>query len=161
MFSIIKSVKEVLPENNLTYVMGIGSPLEILGAVESGADCFDSAYPTRMARHGKIFTSKGSIEIDHSSQRNSFSSLDENCDCFVCKKYSKAYLAHLFRTHEQNGAMLLSYHNTFFITNLMKNIRLAIKEGNFNKFKKEFELNYKVKKAKIAKPEVKKQEIIN
>jgi len=145
MFSIIKSVKDVLPENNLTYVMGIGSPLEILGAVECGADCFDSAYPTRMARHGKIFTHAGTIEIDHAAHRHAFEPLDAGCDCFVCKNYSRAYLAHLFRTHEQNGLMLLSYHNTFFITSLMKNIRTAISEGNFGKFKKEFELNYKVK----------------
>lgn len=145
MYSIIRSVKEVLPENNCTYVMGIGSPLELLNAVSCGADCFDSAYPTRMARHGKVFTSKGTIEIDHSKHRTSFFPLDNDCNCFVCKKYSRAYLSHLYKTHEQNGLMLLSYHNTFFISNLMEKIRLSIKENNFGKFKGEFEKNYKKK----------------
>ncbi len=143
MYSIIRSVKEVLPENNFTYVMGIGSPLELLNAVACGADCFDSAYPTRMARHGKVFTHSGPIEIDQANNRKSFAPLDSECNCFVCKNYSRAYLSHLFRTHEQNGPMLLSYHNTFFIINLMKNIRSAIKENNFSNFKKEFENKYK------------------
>lgn len=146
MYKIISESKKVIPENKIVYVMGIGSPLELLNAISNGADCFDSAYPTRMARHGKVFTSNGTIEIDHSVHRKDFSSLDKECSCFVCKTHSRAYLAHLFRTHEQNGTMLLSYHNTFFITNLIKNIRTSIKEGNFEKVKKEFESKYVVKK---------------
>ena len=145
MFSIISSVKEVLPENNLTYVMGIGSPIEILGAVENGADCFDSAYPTRMARHGLIFTSGGQIKIDKAKFKEDFSPIDKDCDCFVCKNHTRAYLHHLFKTYEQNGLMLLSYHNTYFIANLMKNIRTSIKGNSFEKFKKEFEQKYVVK----------------
>ncbi len=145
MFSIIKSVKEVLPENNLTYVMGIGSPLELLGAIENGADCFDSAYPTRMARHGLIFTHRGQIKIDKAKFKEDFSSLDLACDCFVCKNYSIAYLHHLFKTYEQNGLMLLSYHNTYFISDLIRKIRVSIKEGSFEKFKKEFVRNYSAK----------------
>jgi queuine tRNA-ribosyltransferase len=142
MCKIIKGVKKILPENNCTYIMGIGSPIEILGAVELGADCFDSAYPTRMARHGLIFTSSGQIKIDRSIYKNNFSSIDNSCDCFVCKNYSLAYLHHLFKTHEQNAHILLSYHNMHFIQNLMKNIRLSIKENNFNKFKKSFEKEF-------------------
>ncbi|MDD4250582.1 MAG: tRNA guanosine(34) transglycosylase Tgt [Candidatus ainarchaeum sp.] len=142
MFNIIKQTKKVLPENNCTYVMGIGSPLEILNCVSVGVDCFDSAYPTRMARHGLIFTSVGNIQIDKSINKNSFLPLDDSCDCFVCKTYSRAYLHHLFKTHEQNAHILLSYHNIYFIQNLIKNIRVSIKENNFNIFKKEFELKY-------------------
>jgi len=142
MYSIISAVKEVLPEDNFTYIMGIGSPLELLNAVSHGADCFDSAYPTRMARHGLIFTSCGQIKIDRAIHRENFSSLDTECNCFVCKTHSRAYLHHLFKAQEQNGLMLLSYHNTFFIANLMKNIRLAIKENRFEEFKKEFEKKY-------------------
>ena len=142
MFRIIKGVKKVLPENNCTYVMGIGSPLEILGAVANGADCFDSAYPTRMARHGKIFTARGAIQIDKAIYKEDFSSLDKNCNCEICKNYTKSYLHHLFKTYEQNAHILLSIHNVYFIQNLIKNIRTSINEDNFNKFKKDFEKNY-------------------
>jgi queuine tRNA-ribosyltransferase len=145
MYSIISEVKKVLPENNATYIMGIGSPIEILNAVSNGADMFDSAYPTRMARHGLIFTHKGQIKIDRATHKHSFVSLDSDCDCFVCKNHSRAYLHHLFKTYEQNGLMLLSYHNTYFMTNLMKEIRLAINEHRFEKFKEEFEKNYSKK----------------
>ena len=142
MCRIIKSTKKVLPENNPTYVMGIGSPLELIAAVNSGADMFDSAYPTRMARHGKIFTSKGPIQINRGKYKQDFKPVDKKCDCYVCKNYSRAYLHHLFKTYEQNGEMLLSYHNTYFITNMMKNIRKAIAGQRFPKFKKEFETKY-------------------
>ena len=146
MYRIIKAVKKVLPSDNPTYVMGIGSPLEILGAIANGADCFDSAYPTRMARHGKIFTSCGAIQIDKAVNKKAFTPLDKNCDCFVCKEYSRAYLHHLYKTYEQNAHILLSYHNIYFIQNLIKNIRVAIKENEFGKFKKKFELEYTGKK---------------
>lgn len=145
MYSIISEVKKVLPIDNPTYIMGIGSPIEILNAVENGADMFDSAYPTRMARHGLIFTHKGQIKIDRSMYKESFVSLDSDCDCFVCKNHTRAYLHHLFKTYEQNGLMLLSYHNTYFMTNLLKEIRLAIKENRFEKFKSDFEKKYSSK----------------
>jgi queuine tRNA-ribosyltransferase len=142
MYSIISEVKKVLPIDNPTYIMGIGSPIEILNAVNNGADMFDSAYPTRMARHGLIFTHKGQIKIDRAIHKESFVSLDSACDCFVCKNHTRAYLHHLFKTYEQNGLMLLSYHNTYFMTNLLKEIRLAIKENRFEKYKSDFEKNY-------------------
>ncbi len=145
MYSIIAAVKEVLPKDNFTYIMGIGSPLEILNCVENGADCFDSAYPTRMARHGLIFTSTGQIKIDRAIHKEDFSPIDKDCDCFVCKNHTRAYLHHLFKTYEQNGLMLLSYHNTYFIANLIKEIRISIKENRFEKFKKDFEQKYKFK----------------
>ncbi len=145
MYSIISEVKKVLPKDNPTYIMGIGSPIEILNAVSNGADMFDSAYPTRMARHGLIFTHKGQIKIDRAMYKESFVPIDSECDCFVCKNHTRAYLHHLFKTYEQNGLMLLSYHNTYFMTNLLKEIRLAIKENRFEKFKEDFEKKYVVK----------------
>ncbi|HNV00944.1 MAG TPA: tRNA guanosine(34) transglycosylase Tgt [archaeon] len=145
MYNVISASKKVIPENKPVYIMGIGSPLELLNGVSNGADIFDSAYPTRMARHGLIFTFSGPIKIDRGIHKESFAPLDKECNCFVCKNYSRAYLHHLFKTHEQNGLMLLSYHNTFFVTNLMKNIRTSINEGTFGKFKKEFESKYKKK----------------
>jgi queuine tRNA-ribosyltransferase len=146
MYKITKYSKKFVAKNRPIYLMGVGSPLEILELFSLGVDIFDSAYPTRMARHGRIFTSTGIVEIDFSKYKQDFSPLDKNCDCFVCKNHSRAYLHHLFKTYEQNGLMLLSYHNTFFIANLMKNIRASLKEGTFEKFKKEFEKNYKSKK---------------
>ncbi|MDD3083525.1 MAG: tRNA guanosine(34) transglycosylase Tgt [Candidatus ainarchaeum sp.] len=146
MYSIIRSVKKVLPENNFTYIMGIGSPLELINAVSNGADCFDSNYPMRMARHGKIFTSNGSIDIGKTKFKSDFNPLDNNCNCFVCKNYSRSYLHHLFKTYEQNAHIFLTYHNLFFISGLFKNIRISINENNFNNFKKNFVLNYGGKK---------------
>lgn len=143
MCRIIKEVKKVLPKNNPTYVMGIGSPLELVNAVANGADCFDSAYPTRMARHGLIFTKNGPIKIEKAIHKNSFVPIDESCDCIVCKNHSRAYLHHLYKTHEQNAHLLLSYHNLFFISNLIKEIQKSIDENHFLDFKKEFEKNYK------------------
>lgn len=142
MYDMTQITKEIISENLPVYLMGVGSPLEILNLVERGVDIFDSAYPTRMARHGLIFTHKGQIKIDRAVHKESFEPLDSKCNCFVCKNHSRAYLHHLFKTYEQNGLMLLSYHNTFFIANLIKDIRVAIKENNFEKLKKEFELNY-------------------
>ena len=142
MYRIIREVKKVLPENNCTYVMGIGSPIEILNAVANGADCFDSAYPTRMARHGKIFTSSGTIQIDKAIHKESFVPLDKDCSCPVCHEHTRAYLHHLYKTYEQNAYILLSYHNIYFIQNLIKNIRTSIKENEFDKFKISFEKKY-------------------
>jgi len=146
MYDMTEVTKSVISENLPVYLMGVGSPLEILNLVERGVDVFDSAYPTRMARHGLIFTHKGQIKIDKAIHKSSFVPLDSTCSCFVCKNHSRAYLHHLFKTYEQNGLMLLSYHNTFFIANLLKNIRTAIKENSFEKFKKDFECGYKDKK---------------
>jgi queuine tRNA-ribosyltransferase len=137
--------KKFILKERVIYMMGVGSPIELLNLVEHGADIFDSAYPTRMARHGHIMTHKGAVRIDRSTHKESFISLDSECDCFVCKNHTRAYLHHLVKTHEQSGLMLLSYHNTYFIAKLMQEIRTAIKENNFEKFKKDFELKYKVR----------------
>jgi len=146
MYPIIAASKKVIPKDLPVYVMGIGSPLELLNAIAEGVDIFDSAYPTRMARHGLIFTHKGQIKIDRSIHKESFFALDVDCDCFVCKNHTRAYLHHLFKTYEQNGLLLLSYHNTYFISQLVKNIRTAINEDNFEKFKKGFVDKYKLNK---------------
>ncbi|MFA6268192.1 MAG: tRNA guanosine(34) transglycosylase Tgt [archaeon] len=146
MFDITEFSKKFVAKDRPIYLMGVGSPLEILGLVERGVDIFDSAYPTRMARHGKIFTRGGCVQINKSNYKSDFSSLDEKCDCFVCKSHSKSYLHHLYKTYEQNGLMLLSYHNTFFIANLIKEIRVAIKENRFEQYKSDFIKNYKSKR---------------
>ncbi|MEI7961466.1 MAG: tRNA guanosine(34) transglycosylase Tgt, partial [archaeon] len=143
MYPIIAASKKVIPQELPVYVMGIGSPLELLNAITEGVDIFDSAYPTRMARHGLIFSRRGQFKIDKSVHKESFIPLDSDCNCFVCKNHSRAYLHHLYKTYEQNGLMLLSYHNTYFIANLIKEIRVAINENSFEKFKIAFEQKYK------------------
>ncbi len=102
MYKVTKYSKKFVAENRPIYLMGVGSPLEILNLVSLGADIFDSAYPTRMARHGKIFTSTGTVQINRGKYKQNFSSLDKECNCFVCKNHSKAYLHHLYKTNEQN-----------------------------------------------------------
>jgi queuine tRNA-ribosyltransferase len=144
MYSLASFSKKFVSPSRPIYLMGVGSPLELLNLVERGVDIFDSAYPTRMARHGLIFTSTGQIKIDKSLYKEDFSPLDSGCDCFVCRNHSRAYLHHLFKTYEQNGHLLLSFHNLYFIAKLMCQIRVSIKENNFEKFKKEFEEKYKL-----------------
>ena len=120
------------------YVMGLGSPAEILEAIALGVDTFDSVYPTRNARHGQLFTLDGHINIENSCFRDDLSPIDANCKCDVCKRYSRAYIHHLFRTRERLGMRLASYHNLYFMQNLMKEVRKAIKDNEFNEFKENF-----------------------
>lgn len=104
---------------------------------------FDSVYPMRMARHGLILTSKGPLKIEKGKYKEDFSKVDVDCGCELCENHTKAYLHHLFKTHEQNAHILASVHNLTFISNLIKNSRLAIKNKKFKKFKKDFEKKYK------------------
>ena len=127
-----------MPEEKPKYLMGVGSPKEIIEAVEQGVDIFDSVWPTRNARHGKIFTSEGYLEIEKSKHKNSLESLDKTCNCKVCKTYTKSYLHHLFKANEPLGKKLLSYHNLFFLQNLMQKIRQAIKANKFKELKNEY-----------------------
>lgn len=138
MKEMIKISIENMPEAKPKYLMGVGSPKEILGAVEQGVDIFDSVWPTRNARHGKIFTQEGYLEIDKSANKNSLEPLDKSCDCKVCKTYTRAYLHHLHKTNEPLGKKLLTYHNLFFMQILMKKIRQAIKDDKFEELKDEY-----------------------
>ncbi|MFH1802442.1 MAG: tRNA guanosine(34) transglycosylase Tgt [archaeon] len=135
MKEMIKISIENMPEDKPRYLMGVGSPKEIIEAVEQGVDIFDSVWPTRNARHGKIFTSEGYIEIDKSTFKESLEPLDKTCTCRVCKTHTRAYLHHLIKTNEPTGKKLLSYHNLFFLQTMMKKIRAAIKGGKFKELK--------------------------
>ena len=126
-----------LPEDKPRYEMGIGAINDILEAVERGVDMFDCVLPTRIARHGTLMTSQGRITIRKQMYKDDFTPLDPNCDCECCKKYTKAYLHHLYRANEGLGNRLMSIHNLRFLIKLMEDIRLAIKEDRFVQFKKE------------------------
>ncbi|MBS3175303.1 tRNA guanosine(34) transglycosylase Tgt [Candidatus Woesearchaeota archaeon] len=133
------------------YLMGVGSPEDLIDCVGLGIDCFDSRFPTMNARHGGIFTSQGKINIEKVQYKNDENPLDENCKCPVCKKFSKAFIHHLYRTHEPIRDRYGNIHNLYFIQNLMKDIRKSIKNNEFNQFKKDFFKNYKLNKNKNTK----------
>lgn len=132
----------LLHKDKPRYLMGVGSPDYLFEAVERGIDMADCVLPTRMARHGAFLTSKGQLTIKNAKYKKDFTPIDENCDCYTCRNYSKAYIRHLFNEKEILGARLASIHNLFFLINLMKSIRISIKEDNFINFKKEFYENY-------------------
>lgn len=138
MEEMIKIATKILPENKPRYLMGVGSPMEIIKAVENGVDIFDSVWPTRIARHGEVMTKNGSYDITKKEFQLDLNPLDKNCKCKVCKKYTKSYIHHLYRVKEPLAMKLLSYHNLAFIQNLMKEIRESIKIGKFKEIKKKY-----------------------
>ena len=142
---VLAYTAEALPENKPRYVMGIGTPDFILEAVENGTDMFDCVLPTRNARNGSYFTHDGPLSIKREQFKNDFSPIDSECGCMVCRQYSRAYLRHLYKNDEILSSMLASYHNLYFLNDLVKNIRKAINEDRFADFKKEFLLRYSAK----------------
>lgn len=131
-----------LPDEKPRYVMGIGTPEYILNAIEHGIDMFDCVLLTREARNGRVYTRQGPLNIKKAENRMDFSPIDKECGCKVCREYSRAYLRHLFKTGEILCSMLTSYHNLYFINELVENSRRAIEQGRFLDFKREFLLRY-------------------
>ena len=132
----------LLPKELPRYVMGIGTPEYVLGAIEHGVDMFDCVFPTRNARNGNVFTRQGAFALKKADNRLDFSPIDKECGCKVCRSYSRAYLRHLFRTREITCSILASYHNLYFMNELVKNAREAIMENRFTVFKKDFLKRY-------------------
>jgi queuine tRNA-ribosyltransferase len=141
-YNIISSLLEDLPENRPRYLMGLGSPPEILDSVEMGIDLFDCVMPTRYGRNGTAFTSQGKITVRNAIFSKDLNPLDKNCDCYTCKNFSRAYLRHLFNAKEMLGPRLVSFHNVYFYLNLMRKIRTAISQDRFKEFKEEFLSQY-------------------
>ena len=137
-YKMINSQVKHFPENKPRYLMGVGSPVQLINAIYAGADCFDSTFPTQNARHNTLFTSKGKVVIKNAKYKNDLKPIDKDCDCYVCKNYTRAHIRHLMRVGEANGLRYCTYHNIYFLNNLMKQIRISIKENRLNKFKKEF-----------------------
>ncbi len=135
-----------LPFDKPRYLMGIGSIDFILEGIEKGVDMFDCVLPTRIARHGALMTSKGRVNIRDAKYKEDFSPLDDECDCYTCKNYTKAYLRHLYVADETFGKRLLSIHNIRFLIHLMEEARTAIKEDRFLAFKEEMLKKYGSKK---------------
>ena len=139
-----------LPKEKAKYVMGIGTPDYILDAVHSGIDMFDCVLPTRNARNGSYFTRDGNLPIKQERFARDFSPVDPECNCKVCKNYTRAYLRHLFKSQEILGSMLASYHNLYFLHNMMAEIRNAIQENRFEEYRTNFLKRYHSNKWKLA-----------
>ncbi len=142
MYDIIENVEPHMPKEKIRYLMGVGTPVNILNAVERGVDLFDCVMPSRNARHGHLFTSKGIININNKKYERDMTPIDENCGCPVCKRYSKAYIRHLLKSQEMLSGRLLVMHNLWFYNTLMEDIREALDNGNFAEFKREREEIY-------------------
>lgn len=142
MSTAVKWVNEILPEEKPRHLLGIGEPEDLFMGVENGVDLFDCVGPTRIARNGTLFTKNGKINITNAKFVKDFNKVEEDCECYTCKNYTRSYLSHLFRAKEMLGATLASIHNVYFITNLVKNMRQAIIDGSFDEYKKEFLASY-------------------
>lgn len=142
MYDVLDNVMPVAPKDKIRYLMGVGTPLNILNAVERGVDLFDCVMPSRNARHGHLFTSYGIININNKKYERDMLPIDENCGCPVCRRYSKAYIRHLLKADEMLSGRLLVLHNLYFYNHLMEDIRNALENGRFAEFKKEKEEIY-------------------
>ena len=146
MYKMIDYAIEYLPEDKSRYLMGVGDPIDILEGVQRGVDMFDCVHPTRLARHGHAFTRHGKINVRNNKFKDDFTPIEEVCDCYACKSYTKAYIRHLLVANETFGARLLSIHNIRFLIRLTEEIREAIKENRLLEYKEEFTNRYGVKK---------------
>ena len=138
MYEIMEWTMPLLPENQPRYVMGVGTPENLVEGVRRGVDMFDCVMPTRNARNGALFTSKGKISIKNARFRDDSSPLDEECSCYTCRNYSRAYLSHLFHAREILSYHLNTIHNLHYYLNLMADIRGAIETDSFTRFRHDF-----------------------
>ncbi len=138
MHSLIKSSIPHFPEDKPRYLMGVGSPDDLLECISMGVDCFDSTFPTQNARHSTLLTWKGRLRIDRKEYSDDFRPVDSSCDCYVCRNYSRAYIQHLLRANEAVGKKLATYHNVYFVQELIRKSREAILENRFDSFRKRF-----------------------
>jgi len=138
MWEMVDTVMDILPSERPRYLMGLGFPEDIVEGVRRGIDMFDCVIPTRHARNGSLFTSHGRINIKHARYTKDPKPIDETCTCYTCRTFSRAYLRHLFVSHELSSYYLNTLHNLSFYTNLVKQIRNAIAEGTFESFYNNF-----------------------
>ncbi len=138
MFKVLNHLAPEMPQNKPHYLMGVGKPEDIVEAVLRGVDMFDCVMPTRNARNGHLFTSRGVVKIRNAVHRHDTGPLDENCDCYTCTNFSRAYLHHLDKCGEILGAQLNTIHNLRYYQNLMRSIREAIEQSRFPEFVAEF-----------------------
>lgn len=144
-FLVVKQLKKLIPENKPVYMMGIGEPVEILKCISEGIDIFDSRMPTQNARRGTLFTSKGKLKIFRSEYKFDKTPIDKECSCFVCKNYSKSFIRFQMIHDEITGKKLATFHNLYFLQELIKKAKQKIREGKFERFLKGVERSIKDK----------------
>lgn len=137
MYNIIEKTTPYLPKNKPTYLMGVGTPANILEAVDRGVDFFDCVYPSRNGRHGHVYTHRGKINLFNAQYELDNEPIEEGCGCPACKNYSKAYIRHLLKAKEMLGMRLCVLHNLYFYNHLMEDIRTAIEEHRYSEFKRQ------------------------
>ncbi len=142
MYKMIDYGIKYLPEDKVRYLMGVGDPIDIIEGTIRGIDIFDCVLPTRIARHGQAFTREGKINFNNAKYKEDFTPVEEGCDCYTCKNYTKAYIRHLITTDEMLGGRLLSIHNIRFLIKLTEELREAIKENRILEYREEFISKY-------------------
>lgn len=143
MYEMLDTLRPYYPDDQPRYLMGVGSPDCLVEGIMRGIDMFDCVLPTRMARNGTAFTRDGNLTIRNATFAEDFAPVEEDCDCYCCRNFSRAYIRHLIKSDEILGGKLLSIHNIRFLTRLMEDIRQAIMEDRFGDFYREFTARYK------------------
>ncbi|MCR5586321.1 MAG: tRNA guanosine(34) transglycosylase Tgt [Lachnospiraceae bacterium] len=143
MYDVLDETVPYLPKDKPVYLMGVGTPENILEAVARGVDFFDCVYPSRNGRHGHAYTSKGKLNLLNAKFERDDRPIDEECDCPVCKRYSRSYVRHLLKAKETLGLRFMVTHNLCFYNHLMEQIREAIKEGRFDEFRRQKEEDFR------------------
>jgi len=138
MMEVLSYLPDHMPEDKPRYLMGVGTPLDLLEGVASGVDMFDCVMPSRNARNGYLFTSEGVVKIRNAKYKKDTGPLDPNCGCLTCRNYSRSYLHHLQKTNEILGSRLNTLHNLFYYQELMRSMRSAIQTNTFSTFRKSF-----------------------
>lgn len=139
---LLQNFVKNMPENKPRYFMGLGDPISIMDAIEAGVDMFDCVYPTRVARNRTLLTKYGKLRITKSEYKFDERPIEEDCDCYTCKNFSRGYLHHLFKAKEILAPRLATIHNLRFMYNFMENLRESIKQKNYFDFRRNFEKNY-------------------
>ncbi len=144
MYKMLKYTTPIMPRNKPRYLMGVGTPEDLIEGIYHGIDMFDCVMPTRIARHGQVFTHRGRMTVRNAKYKDDFTPLDKNCDCHVCQNYSRAYIRHLIKRNEILGVRLTTYHNLYFMLNFSEEIRKSIANDNFINFREEFYQKYEI-----------------
>ncbi len=142
MYEMLEYLQDVMPQDKPRYLMGVGAPEDLVVGSKYGIDMFDCVLPTRLARHGAVLSHTGRFNITKKEFEKDMSPIDSECDCKVCKTYTKSYMRHLFKADESLGQRLLSYHNLYYLKTLMNDIRESIKNDTLGDFLEEFEKKY-------------------
>jgi queuine tRNA-ribosyltransferase len=143
MFAAVEMTEPHLPHHKARYAMGLGTPAQLVELVARGVDMFDCVLPTRVARNGTAFTKRGTISIKGGAYKADFKPIEDDCDCFACKNFTRAYLRHLLNVNEILGLRMVSVHNSHVFLKLMANMRAHLAAGTFSEFRREFIANYR------------------